>query len=125
MKFMFHVLYTFIFIIIIKCFRSRKTFFFYYFLFFVFLPSCYCYYYTCILQRKKAKDSSVSVIRLSVGQNERSEPALEHVWNIICQPDGTFLVYFCTCLTSHFILFAHEWMTHIGGSLTTRIKCMY
>ena len=120
---MFHVLYTFIFIIIIKCFRSRKTFFFYYFLFFVFLPSCYCYYY--ILQIKKAKDSSVSVIRLSVGQNERSEPALEHVWNIICQPDGTFLVYFCTCLTSHFILFAHEWMTHIGGSLTTRIKCMY
>ena len=65
-------------------------------------------------QRKKDKDSSVSVIRLGVGQNERSEPALEHVWNIICQPDGTFLVYMS--YISFYSL--HEWMTHIGGSLT-------
>ena len=29
------------------------------------------------------------VYELSLGQKERSDPALEHVWTIVAQPDGT------------------------------------
>ena len=31
------------------------------------------------------------VYELSLGQRERSDPALEHVWTIVAQPDGTYM----------------------------------
>ena len=31
------------------------------------------------------------VYELSLGQKERSDPALEHVWTIVAQPDGTYM----------------------------------
>jgi hypothetical protein len=62
--------------------------------------------------RKKNKDSSVRVIRLGLGQHERSTPPLEHVWSIICLPNGAFEWY--QSYISFYSL--HEWMDHVHGA---------
>jgi hypothetical protein len=59
--------------------------------------------------RKSKKDTSLRVLRLGLGQHERSTPPLEHVWSIICLPNGTFEWY--QSYISFYSL--HEWMDHV------------
>ena len=50
------------------------------------------------------------VLRLGVGQKERSKPPQEHVWSIVCKPDGT-----CNWYQSYIMQYSlFEWMDHIG-----------
>ena len=64
------------------------------------------------MMRKSKKDHSIRVLRLDIGQIERSTPPLDHVWSIICLPNGTFEWY--QSYISFYSL--HEWMDHVSGA---------